>query len=139
MVNTVNDAPRNDPSADVAELKTRVASGQVVLDPEAGKQLQAALSDEVDRVSGWLDRVRGLARKAPFGSNVVAEAMAGKFQHRAEGDPDSFAATLDQYRKVLSDAHDAVSGAMQRYARTDESMADEFGRIERLGGLDGRR
>lgn len=151
MVNTVDGAPqdgqsqlrmRNDlhtKSAEVTELGSQVESGQVVLDPETGKRLQDALSDEAERVAGWLDRVRGLARKAPFGSNVVGEAMAGKFQQRADGDPDSFAATLDQYRKVLSDAHDAVSDAMRRYARTDESMAEEFGKIERLGGFVGGR
>lgn len=151
MANTVNNAPQqgspqskmqaglNAPSAEVAELRSQVESGQVVLDPGTGQRLQAALSDEVERVAGWAQRVRGLARKAPFGNNMVGEAMADKFQQRAEGDPDSFAATLDQYRKVLTDAHDAVSDAMRRYAQTDQSVADDFGKIERLGGVGGGR
>jgi hypothetical protein len=116
--------------ARIAQLKTDVQAGRVVIDPAAGRELQTALREQADRAEAWRDRARGMARSAPLGRNFVGESMAQKFQRRADGDQLSFATVLDQYRTGLLDAHAAVDEAMRRYAETDQTHEATFRRLE---------
>jgi hypothetical protein len=116
--------------ARIAQLKTDVQAGRVVIDPAAGRELQAALQEQADRAGAWGERARAMARKAPMGRNFVGESMAQKFQQRADGNEFSFATVLDQYRTGLLDAHAAVGEAMRRYADGDQVHAASFRRID---------
>jgi hypothetical protein len=117
-------------TANVGQLRDQVRSGQLSLDPAAGQEILALLTEQMDQVDGWLQRGQGLARRAPLGANPVGEAMAAKFETRAGGDTDtSFTGVLTPYRQVLQDAHDAVNEAMQKYQAVEQDQADHFQRI----------
>ncbi|GDY29208.1 hypothetical protein [Gandjariella thermophila] len=116
--------------ARIAQLKTDVRAGRVVIDPAAGQQLLAALQEQADKAEAWRERARGMARSAPLGRNFVGQSMAEKFQRRADGDQFAFATVLDQYRAGLVDAHAAVDEAMRRYHQTDQVHAATFRRLE---------
>jgi Arc/MetJ family transcription regulator len=116
--------------ARIAQLKSDVQAGRVVMDPATGERLRTTLAEQADRATAWRDRARGLARSAPLGRNYVGQSMAGKFQRRADGDQLSFATVLDQYRAGLLDAHAAVDEAMRRYAETEQVHVAGFRRLE---------
>ncbi|GGM51269.1 hypothetical protein GCM10012275_22760 [Longimycelium tulufanense] len=113
----------------VGQLRKDIRVGQIVLDPAAGEQLKSALRDQLDLTDAWLERARGMGRRVPLGANPVGQAMAEKFQHRAEGADDSCTAVLERYRTALADAHDAVEEAMRRYREVDEAQAQSFTRL----------
>src|SRR6187431_2566593 len=75
---------------DVAALNASVKSGEVVLEPEAGERLLTTLRGQADSAADWLNRLRGMSRPVPLGTNWVGEAMSGKFERRADGEDVSF-------------------------------------------------
>ncbi|GAB2686425.1 hypothetical protein GCM10027271_56400 [Saccharopolyspora gloriosae] len=113
-------------AAAVGTLRTDVAAGRLKLDPEAGREVQDLLTEQLDQVDAWLRRSDDLGRRAPLGQNPVGEAMAGKFADRATSEGDSFTGVLTQYRQVLDEAQDAVAEAMRRYQTADEHAVDMF-------------
>jgi hypothetical protein len=116
--------------ADVAALDQAVQSGQVVLEPEAGRKLLTTLRGQADDAAEWLNRLKGMSRPVPLGTNWVAEAMSGKFERRADGEDVSFVTVLDQYHQMLVKAHDAVDEAIRRYQTTDHGSADTLRRVQ---------
>ncbi|MCP2164028.1 hypothetical protein [Goodfellowiella coeruleoviolacea] len=114
----------------MASLQQAVRSGQVVLDKEAGNALLSMLTEQIDQVDSWARRASAMARRVPIGQNPVGEAMAEKIERRAGSDAEhSFGSVLTNYRGVLQDAHDAVSGAMARYSEVERSNAETFTRL----------
>ena len=105
--------------ADVAALNSAVRSGDVVLEPEAGDKLATTLRRQADATYDWLQRLRGMSRPVPLGSNWVGEAMSGKFQGRAAGEEVSFTSVLDQYHRMLLQALDAVREGFTTRVLTD--------------------
>lgn len=120
----------------VADLGRQVASGQVVLDPEAGDRLRTALRRQIEDVADWVDRARGLSRPIPLGRNPVGWAMAGKFERRADGDQVSLMIALERYRAVLASVLVAVETAIRGYEDSDHDAAL---RLRGLGGSEGGR
>jgi hypothetical protein len=116
-------------AASVGQLRDQVRSGQLSLDPEAGQEILSMLTEQMDQVDGWLQRAQGLARRAPLGQNPVGEAMAAKFETRANGDDASFIGVLTPYRQVLLDAHDAVNEAMKSYQTVENDQVNTFQRL----------
>ncbi len=115
--------------ADVAVISNAVNAGELVIDPETGEQLLNTLRGQADAAAGWLERLRGMSRPVPLGTNWVGEAMSGKFERRADGEDVSFVAVLDQYHRTLVQAHGAVDEAMRRYQTTDDDSATALRRI----------
>jgi hypothetical protein len=116
-------------AANMATLRHDIESGQLTLDPEAGKQIRDMLATQMEQVDGWLAQARGLARRAPLGQNPVGAAMAGKFEERAGGEGTSFAAVFTSYRQVLQDTDDTVAEAMRLYREVDDRTSETFQRI----------
>lgn len=116
-------------AADVSALKESVRTGQLVLDPAAGQQLQSALADQMDLVDHWLQRAQNLAQRPQLGRNPVGDAMAAKFQNRAGGEDLSLTGVLTPFRKVLQDAHDAVRDAMASYQGVEQQNVDHLHRL----------
>ncbi|MBP2325042.1 flagellar hook-basal body complex protein FliE [Kibdelosporangium banguiense] len=116
-------------AANMATLRHDIESGQLTLDPEAGKQIRDMLAKQIDQVDGWLEQARGLARRAPLGENPVGHAMAGKFEQRAGGEGTSFAAVFSSYRQVLQDTDDTVGEAMRLYRETEDRTSDTFKKL----------
>lgn len=116
--------------ADVSALDNAVRAGELVIEPEAGEQLLETLRRQADAAADWLERLRGMSRPVPLGTNWVGEAMSGKFERRADGEDVSFVAVLDQYHRMLLQARGAVDEAMRRYQATDEGSADALRRID---------
>ncbi|MCT2585519.1 hypothetical protein [Actinophytocola gossypii] len=116
--------------ADVAALNSAVRSGDVVLEPEAGDKLVTTLRRQADAAADWLQRLRGMSRPVPLGSNWVGEAMSGKFQGRAAGEDVSFTSVLDQYHRMLLQALDAVREAMRRYQETEDGNETLMRRLD---------
>ncbi|MET0132807.1 MAG: hypothetical protein ABW215_04355 [Kibdelosporangium sp.] len=115
---------------DVAALDAAVKSGEVVLEPEAGEKLLATLRGQADSAGEWLNRLRGMSRPVPLGTNWVGQAMSGKFERRAEGEDVSFVSVLDQYHQMLVKAHDTVSQAIQAYQATEEGSVQALRRVQ---------
>jgi hypothetical protein len=116
--------------ADVAALDAAVRSGQVVLEPEAGEKLLATLRGQADAAGEWLNRLKGMSRPVPLGTNWVAEAMSGKFERRADGEDVSFVSVLGQYHQMLVKAHDAVDEAIRRYQASEHGSVAAFRRVQ---------
>ncbi|MET0132399.1 MAG: hypothetical protein ABW215_02285 [Kibdelosporangium sp.] len=116
-------------AADMATLRQDVESGQLLLDPEAGKQLRDMLARQLDQVDGWLAQARGLARRAPLGQHPVGDAMAAKFEERAGGGGTSLTAVFTSYREILQDTDDTVEEAMRRYRDVDDRAGETFNRL----------
>jgi hypothetical protein len=113
----------------VGTLRERVKSDQLQLDPAAGDEILSLLTEQMNRVDTWLDRARGLTRRAPLGRNPVGEAMAAKFENRAGGGDNSLAAVLTPYRNTLQEAHDAVREAMRRYQQVEHDHVELFKKL----------
>jgi hypothetical protein len=109
--------------ADVAAIDAAVRSGAVVLEPEAGERLLNTLRRQADAAEDWINRLRGMARPVPLGSNWVSHAMSGKFERRADGEDVSFLPVLVRYHSMLRDAHEVVDEAMRRYQTNEEGSA----------------
>jgi hypothetical protein len=117
-------------SGQVIALAQSVGSGQVSLDPETGEQLRKMLVEQTDQVDSWLERAGGLARPALLGSNPVGDAMAGKFEARADGDPLSFVSVMSAYRDVLQQTHDAVIDAIRNFQGVDAEHGAGLTRLQ---------
>jgi hypothetical protein len=115
--------------ADVAVITNAVKAGELTIDPEAGEKLLTTLKQQADAAGDWLEKLRGMSRPVPLGTNWVGQAMSGKFERRADGEDVSFVAVLDQYQRTLLQAHGAVDEAMRRYQSTDEESATALRRI----------
>jgi hypothetical protein len=115
--------------ADVAVITNAVKAGELTIDPEAGEKLLTTLRQQADAAGDWLQKLRGMSRPVPLGTNWVGQAMSGKFERRADGEDVSFVAVLDQYQRTLLQAHGAVDEAMRRYKTTDEDSAAALRRI----------
>ncbi|CAM4186674.1 hypothetical protein KIPE111705_44180 [Kibdelosporangium persicum] len=115
--------------ADVAALDAAVKSGQVVLEPETGQRLLTTLRGQADAAAEWLNRLRGMSRPVPLGTNWVGEAMSGKFERRADGEDVSFVNVLAQYHQMLLKAHDAVDHAIRSYQATEQGSVQVFKRV----------
>jgi hypothetical protein len=113
----------------MATLRHDIESGQLTLDPEAGKQIRDMLATQMQQVDGWLAQSRDLARRAPLGQNPVGTAMAGKFEDRAGGEGTSFAAVFTSYRQVLQDTDDTVAEAMRLYRDAEDRTSETFQRL----------
>ncbi|MET0237533.1 MAG: hypothetical protein ABW224_23000 [Kibdelosporangium sp.] len=118
-----------DRMVDVAALDAAVRSGEVVLEPEAGERLLSTLRGQADSAAEWLNRLRGMSRPVPLGTNWVAEAMSGKFERRADGEDVSFVNVLYQYHQMLVKARDAVAEAIQRYQTTEQGSVQALNRV----------
>jgi hypothetical protein len=116
-------------AANMATLRHDIESGQLTLDPQAGKQIRDMLAQQIEQVDGWLAQARDLARRAPLGQNPVGTAMAGKFEERAGGEGTSFAGVFTSYRQVLQDTDDTVAEAMRLYREVDERTSEAFQRL----------
>jgi hypothetical protein len=118
-------------TATVATIREDVVAGRLTLDPEAGEEILSMLRGQLIRVDVWLQRARGLARRAPLGENPVGQAMAAKFEHRAGATDDdmSLAGVLTPYRQVLVDAHDAVDHAMRAYQQIEDDSVTVFRKL----------
>lgn len=116
--------------ADVAALDTAVRTGEVVIEPEAGERLLDTLRRQADAAADWIDRLRGMSRPVPLGTNWVGRAMSGKFERRADGEDVSFVSVLDQYHRMLVQARAAIDEAMRRYQATDDGAAAAVRRID---------
>ena len=114
---------------DVAALNASVKSGEVVLEPEAGERLLTTLRGQADSAADWLNRLRGMSRPVPLGTNWVGEAMSGKFERRADGEDVSFVNVLYQYHQMLVQAHDAVAEAIARYQNTEQGSVQALNRV----------
>lgn len=115
--------------ADVAVISNAVKAGELMMDPETGEQLRTTLRRQADAAADWLERLRGMSRPVPLGTNWVGQAMSGKFEKRADGEDVSFVAVLDQYHRTLTQAHDTVDEAIRRYQTTDDDRATALRRI----------
>jgi len=115
--------------ADVAVITNAVKAGELTIDPEAGEKLRDTLRKQADAAGDWLEKLRGMSRPVPLGTNWVGEAMSGKFERRADGEDVSFVAVLDQYQRTLLQAHGAVDEAMRRYQTTEHESATALRRI----------
>jgi hypothetical protein len=115
--------------ADVAVINNAVRAGELMIDPEAGERLRTTLRHQADAAADWLERLRGMSRPVPLGTNWVGEAMSGKFEKRADGEDVSFVAVLDQYHRTLTQAHATVDEAIRRYQTTDDDSATALRRI----------
>jgi hypothetical protein len=115
--------------ADVAVITNAVNAGELTIDPETGAKLLNTLQQQSDAAGDWLERLRGMSRPVPLGTNWVGEAMSGKFERRADGEDVSFVAVLDQYQRTLQQAHGAVDEAMRRYQDSDDESASTLRRI----------
>jgi putative N-acetylmannosamine-6-phosphate epimerase len=115
---------------DVAALDAAVKSGEVVLEPEAGEKLLTTLRGQADAAGEWLNRLRGMSRPVPLGTNWVGQAMSGKFERRAEGEDVSFVNVLDQYHQMLVKAHETVNEAIQRYQATEHGSVQALRRVQ---------
>jgi hypothetical protein len=113
----------------MATLRHDIESGQLTLDPTAGKQIRDMLATQMQQVDGWLAQARDLARRPPLGQNPVGTAMAGKFEQRAGGEGTSFAAVFTSYRQVLQDTDDTVGEAMRLYRETEDRTSETFRRL----------
>ncbi|GAB3279145.1 hypothetical protein GCM10027563_07430 [Parasphingorhabdus pacifica] len=102
----------------------------LVLAPEVGKELLAALDRQIETVAECSRRSHDMAREAPLGNNAVGLAMAAKFRDRAGGEQRSLDASLERYREALEAARDGVRQAMDGYAEQERERASEFERIE---------
>ncbi len=116
--------------ADIGALNAAVQSGQVTLEPEAGQKLLTTLRGQADAAADWLNRLRGMSRPVPLGTNWVGEAMSGKFERRADGEDVSFVSVLDQYHAMLVKAHDTVRDAIRRYQTAEHSNVAALRRID---------
>lgn len=116
-------------AANMATLRHDIESGQLTLDPDAGKQIRDMLATQMQQVDGWLAQARDLARRAPLGQNPVGTAMAGKFEERAGGEGSSFAAVFTSYRQVLQDTDDTVGEAMRLYHEAEDRTSETFQRL----------
>ena len=114
---------------DVTVLDNAVRAGEVVLEPEAGERLLTTLRGQADAAAEWLQRLRGMSRPVPLGTNWVAEAMSGKFERRADGEDVSFVNVLAQYHQMLVKARDTVAEAISRYQTTEQGSAQAFRRV----------
>jgi hypothetical protein len=114
---------------DVAALDNAVRAGEVVLEPEAGEKLLSTLRGQADSAADWLNRLRGMSRPVPLGTNWVAEAMSGKFERRADGEDVSFVNVLAQYHQMLEKAHATVGEAIRRYQTTEHGAVQAFNRV----------
>lgn len=115
--------------ADVAVISNAVRAGELMIDPEAGEKLRDTLRRQADAAADWLERLRGMSRPVPLGTNWVGEAMSGKFEKRADGEDVSFVAVLNQYHRTLTQAHDTVDEAVRRYQTNDDDSATALRRI----------
>lgn len=115
--------------ADVAVISNAVQAGELMIDPEAGERLRDTLRRQADAAFDWLERLRGMSRPVPLGTNWVGQAMSGKFERRADGEDVSFVAVLDQYHRTLKQAHDTVDEAIRRYQTIDDDRATALRRI----------
>jgi hypothetical protein len=113
-------------AAPVTPLRESVDSGQVSLQPEAGGQLRKVLAEQLHQVDMWLAQMNTLTQRAPLGANPVGEAMAGKFETRAHGDPMSFDSVMTAYRDVLQQTLDAVTKAVHALQLVDSDYHSEF-------------
>jgi hypothetical protein len=112
--------------ADVAVITNAVRAGELRLEPETGERLRNTLRNQADAAADWLERLRGMSRPVPLGTNWVGQAMSGKFEKRADGEDVSFVAVLDQYHRTLMQAHSTVDEAIRRYQTTDDDRATAF-------------
>lgn len=117
--------------ADVAVITNAVNAGELRIEPETGDRLRTTLRNQADAAAAWLERLRGMSRPVPLGTNWVGQAMSGKFEKRADGEDVSFVAVLDQYHRTLLQAHGAVDEAIRRYEDTDTESASSFKRLVR--------
>lgn len=113
-------------ATEVGAIRKAVDADGLQLDPAAGRDICGMLQEQMDRVDAWLRRLGGLTGQVPLGRNPVGTAMAAKFAGLAEGEDGSFVGVLTRYRRILADAHDAVSDAMRRYADIDDSVGESF-------------
>jgi hypothetical protein len=115
--------------ADVAVITNAVKAGELTIEPEAGEQLRTTLRNQADAASNWLERLRGMSRPVPLGTNWVGQAMSGKFERRADGEDVSFVAVLDQYHRTLVEAYNTVDEAMRRYQNQENESVAALQRI----------
>lgn len=115
--------------ADVAVISNAVRAGELAIDPEAGEKLRTTLRNQAEAAADWLQRLRGMSRPVPLGTNWVSQAMSGKFERRADGEDVSFVAVLDQYHRTLMDAYATVDEAMRRYQTTEDESVTAMRRI----------
>lgn len=103
-----------------------IDSGQVSLEPGAGEQLRTVLAEQIDQVDTWLSHANTLSQRAPLGANPVGEAMAAKFELRADGDALSFVSVMTAYRDVLVQTLDAVTSAVHAIEHVDDDSRTTF-------------
>ncbi|GAA4551427.1 hypothetical protein [Amycolatopsis samaneae] len=112
--------------ADANAFKAAAVAGQVGIDPDAAQTVLNKIRTGKDAVETLLANAGALAEKPQLGANPVGQAMAAKFEHRAEGGNDSYAAALRNLLGQYEAAEQGIVTAMARYHEIDHAAAEPF-------------
>ncbi|MFE0021867.1 hypothetical protein [Amycolatopsis sp. NPDC059021] len=116
----------NSSLADANAFKAAAVAGQVGIDPDAAQTVLKKIRTGKDTVEALLAGAGALAEKPKLGDNPVGRAMAAKFEQRAEGGNDSYAAALRNLLSQYEAAEQGIVTAMAKYHEIDQAAADPF-------------
>ena len=103
----------------IGQMRAAAESGELRIDPDAGRALHTALRTQLDRVDEWMKSGEIFSQPLPLGSQWLSEAMSKKFAVRGDGSDVSLLPVLRQYRESVSDAADAIDATLRHYESTE--------------------
>lgn len=109
------------------QMQASLASGELSIDPAAGKILRDGYNAALDTCSQIKRLCVSLSTPASLGSNSVSTAMTGKFAGRADGDALALGPLFTDYQNLIQQMRDAVDAAMAAYQLTEEGIAGDMG------------
>ncbi len=113
-----------DAAGAVVGVRSAVAAGDVVIEPDSADALVAAIEEAELRVDGLRRVADGdLAAPLDFGDNWVGRLVSRRIAGAAAGEEESAGTALREFGVVLGQLADAVREAVGSTVETDEDAA----------------
>ncbi|NKX90177.1 hypothetical protein [Nocardia coubleae] len=109
-----------------SQLKSQADAGQLMLDPEVGRDLDRVCDDHISRLEEVFLMVGRVERITGFGSFDSSAILEKKFSLTASGGDRALDTVLRQHIEVVQTAKEVVAKAIANFVAQDQAAGDQI-------------
>lgn len=110
-------------------LLDRANTGELLLDPEVGKDLDKVCDDQIDRLNTVLLGINRVSNVTGFGTFDSGKILEKKFSATASGTDRSLDAVIKQHIDAVGTAKEVVAKAIANFVAQDQDRASQFDQV----------
>ncbi|MET8872277.1 hypothetical protein [Nocardia sp. NPDC004604] len=104
-------------------------AGELLLDPEVGKDLDKVCDDQIDRLNTVLERIDFISNITGLGTFNSGKILEKKFSETASSTNRSLDTVVQQHIESVKTAKEVVAKAIANFVAQDQHRASQFNQV----------